>query len=425
MTLAKLAEIGPEIDRNWRRFDYDTTVFSRIACDVLARTDRDELDLPALAARTASARHLPARASSFGDARVLVWETPEFSIEVLIWHQGTTCIHEHPFCGAFQVLHGSSVHGSYRFEESRRLSAWVREGTVTSLGAELLLPGDIREIKPGPLGLCHSVFHLDAPTCSLVVRTPGEVQYFPQLDYFPPSLAVATQFSDNDPAVRHALDCTRLARRLGDDELQLRTLHTALRRLDLFRRLGVVLYMPPVSRSLRPRVVDETPTLFGELEDAVRAAILRRWLIDDCKAVRSRVHDPLQRFVLAAAMNAPSVEAMRVLLHARCPGIAPFEVIFSQVTALMESGQLTLAWGDGLPHERMLRSYLGGESQWRVMGEMSAREFDADDELNREVHVLLSRDSILSALQPFTRQLAKDSVTVSAGLASNKVEVDR
>jgi hypothetical protein len=390
MDFEGLSRLGDRIDNAWRRYDYDTRVFPELARDELLECEHADFDLAAFAQTAASHRRTSGRPSDFGDARVVAFETPAFAVEVLVWHLGSTSIHEHAFCGAFQVLRGSSIHGRYRFEEERRLSAFVRKGSVESLGTELLTAGSVREIRPGPAGLCHSLFHLDAPSCSIVVRTPGEPEHFPQMDYFPPGLALAIQNADGDAHVRRARECVWMARRLGDEDLQLRTLKAALGRLDLFRALSVVVYMPAASRTLRARIVEEIPPMFHELEHAVRGAILRRWLFSDCVRLRAGVHDPTPRFVLAAAMNAPDADALRVLVEARFPGEDAFELVCREVGALMRTGHLSVGWENEAGEEPLLRSFLRGDAA------------NASDEVN----ALFAQDSVLDALRPITQALA-------------------
>lgn len=402
--------LGNLVDQTWKRFDYDSAVFSDLAHDALAKAAIDDFDLPGFAARASSRLHVVGRASAFGDARVVGFETPMFSIELLVWHQGSTSIHEHAFCGAFQVLHGSSIHSLYRFEERRRVTTQVREGTVTALGTELLTAGDVRHIRPGRQGLCHSLFHLDAPSCSIVVRTPGELEHFPQLDYFPPSIALAIQNADDDPAVQHALDCVRMAWRLGDEELQLRALQAVLAKMDLFRALSVVMYMPPASWALRARISQEIPELFEGLEEAVYGTIQRNWLLYDCLKLRSSVHDPTQRFALAAAINAPTVDALRMLVQRRCPGEDPFEFLFRQVSALMDGGHLSVAWEPDNREEALLESFLRGGPKPATRagdaeGAARGREPQRDD-YGPQVHAVLAQDSVLRALRPIMQQLA-------------------
>src|SRR5205085_1073928 len=65
----------------------------------------------------------------------------------------------------------------------------IRLGKVALNAVELLKPGDVREINCGS-DLIHSLFHLDNPSVSIVVRTPDEPDSGPEFEYKPPSLAI-------------------------------------------------------------------------------------------------------------------------------------------------------------------------------------------------------------------------------------------
>ena len=56
---------------------------------------------------------------NFADPPITIYSGPRFHIDVYFWFEGTTAIHQHAFCGAFQVLLGSSIHSWYEFERPR------------------------------------------------------------------------------------------------------------------------------------------------------------------------------------------------------------------------------------------------------------------------------------------------------------------
>src|SRR5205807_1953880 len=108
----------------------------------------------------------------------------------LFWMDGTTAIHEHAFTGAFGVLHGSSVQSTYSFTPEKAASQRLVVGQTQFLTSELLNRGDIRAIHSGQ-SLIHSLFHLDRPSVSIVVRSSsklGDVR--PQYFYLKPHLAI-------------------------------------------------------------------------------------------------------------------------------------------------------------------------------------------------------------------------------------------
>jgi hypothetical protein len=54
--------------------------------------------------------------ATFGDPPLTLFSGPRFHIDVYYWLDGTTSVHQHSFCGAFQVLIGSSIHSQYSFQ---------------------------------------------------------------------------------------------------------------------------------------------------------------------------------------------------------------------------------------------------------------------------------------------------------------------
>src|SRR5262249_36958894 len=68
---------------------------------------------------------------------IAVYVGRRFYIEVLFWIDATTDIHQHGFDGAFCVLEGSSVHSTYRFHESHRLSVRMLLGDLVHQNSEV------------------------------------------------------------------------------------------------------------------------------------------------------------------------------------------------------------------------------------------------------------------------------------------------
>ena len=92
----------------------------------------------------------------------------------------TASIHQHAFSGAFRVVTGSSLHSEYEFVEQARVSQLLLLGEVRTQRLEALTRGDVRRITSGRAGLVHSLFHLDQPSVTLVIRTYGEPWAQPQ-----------------------------------------------------------------------------------------------------------------------------------------------------------------------------------------------------------------------------------------------------
>src|SRR5947209_9986100 len=101
------ATLGAELESQWRKQNYDEAVFASIAADGLRRAD-----LPArvsawdVVAWSLQQTELPRQRdlqAKFGDPPITLYSGPRFHIDLYFWFEGTTAIHQHAFCGAFQV----------------------------------------------------------------------------------------------------------------------------------------------------------------------------------------------------------------------------------------------------------------------------------------------------------------------------------
>ena len=240
----------------------------------------------------------------FSEPPVSLYRGAHFDISALTWLDGTTSIHQHAFCGAFHVLHGSSIHSRYRFT-SWAVSEFRQRaiaGELELVDIEVLRPGDTRVIARGDV-LIHSLFHMLRPSVTIVIRTITddpelEVQY----DYRWPGLA-------HDPFQRHAPSIRkhqylRMLRVLDAGAFQAH-LAQVLATSDLFLAYTLVAEETLISGNL-----DATRQLAGlctQLTDAERALLVKTAQHDllsqtiiDC---RRKLHEPSHRFLLALLLN--------------------------------------------------------------------------------------------------------------------------
>jgi len=133
--------------------------------------------------------------SAFGQPEIVVFDTPRFYIQMLFWLDGTTDIHQHTFSGAFHVLVGSSLHSVYEFRNPESVSAHLRVGDLELRETRLLEQGQTVEIRSGE-NFIHSLFHLDTPSVTVVIRTHNDPGTEPQFTYLPPHLAVDPLHND-------------------------------------------------------------------------------------------------------------------------------------------------------------------------------------------------------------------------------------
>lgn len=192
-------KLGAEVEILWRDRNYDESVFPDIAAQALR-----EANLPAKVSAweviewtmrqtvLPDQKDLPGR---FGDPPITIYNSPRFHIDVYFWLEGTTAIHQHSFCGAFQVMHGSSIHSWYEFERSESINAFTEIGNMNLKLCELLSVGDVQTIQPGRQYI-HGLFHLEQPSATIVVRTHKSPLFMPQFSYFKPHLAIDPFFEE-------------------------------------------------------------------------------------------------------------------------------------------------------------------------------------------------------------------------------------
>ena len=192
-------KLGESIEELWRDANYDEEVFA-----VIAKKALEESNLPQKVSAweiidwTLSQTNLPEQRDlhgNFGEPPITLYNAPRFHIDVYFWLEGTTAIHQHAFCGAFQVLHGSSIHSWYEFERSDKINIFTEVGEMSLKVCEILEVGDVQEILAGRQYI-HSLFHLEQPSVTIVVRTHKSPLYLPQYTYHKPSLAVDPFFEE-------------------------------------------------------------------------------------------------------------------------------------------------------------------------------------------------------------------------------------
>src|SRR5262249_54640834 len=126
--------------------------------------------------------------STFGEPPLTVYNDGCVLIDVYHWLDGSTSIHQHAFAGAFFVLEGASVETVYDFRVEHRYNAQVLTGELVTQEVRLNTRGTCNPIRAGQQFI-HSLFHLDKPSVSIVIRidTPWAL---PQYEYWWPSIAI-------------------------------------------------------------------------------------------------------------------------------------------------------------------------------------------------------------------------------------------
>ncbi|MEM9479192.1 MAG: hypothetical protein AAGA58_05950 [Verrucomicrobiota bacterium] len=311
--------LASEIDRRWRDKDFDTASFPTIATESLrAARLHEQIDPLAPAKDVIRALEIPPQqdlSATFGEPPITVFQNDRFFIDVYYWLDGTTLIHEHGFCGAFAVMEGSSIHTRFDFREQRHFNRRLSIGELTVKSCELLEVGDVCEIPAGA-DLVHSLFHLDRPSVSVVVRTSASWTA-PQRHFLWPNVALASVSMPHQTRRRQCLEM--LAK--TDHEAFLIELQSALNRVppDEFAFLVIALRIHLGKTKELARTLDRIDARHHELLEALVPAIIHQKRMLKLIDTRAKTSDPEERHLLALLLNARDNASFRKLATRRWP----------------------------------------------------------------------------------------------------------
>ncbi|MFZ9919752.1 MAG: hypothetical protein ACO3FQ_01160 [Terrimicrobiaceae bacterium] len=337
---AYFTELGNSVYTRWKKANFSLEAFPEIAVKALkAKPAFQHVDLQKFTRDFLLHDEQPFQSvSGFGQPELIVYDNPKFYIQALFWLDGTTDIHQHEFSGAFQVFKGSSIHSRYAFENAEPITAHFRLGDLKLQETRLLECGDTVPIVSGRACI-HSLFHLETPSVTIVIRTHSDPGTGPQFTYLPPHLAV-------DPVQGDSLTLRR------------KQLLDVLERTGSFEYPGLVLKMIGLldfergffvlqnaqSHLQNLGVWDEVWAAFSKKHGALAKPVLPTLLEilrrDALVAMRATIEDPDHRFLLALLLNLESREAILAMVAQRYPG-DPLKNIFQwalEMTVCAESG---------------------------------------------------------------------------------------
>ena len=336
-------KLGHTVLERWRQQNFSLEVFPELAQIAIDEAPPSEnVDLEEMIHEFLANDDQPFQSQSgFGQPELLAFNDPRFYIQILFWMEGTTEIHQHEFSGAFHVMHGSSVHSEFEFAAAQSVTPHIRIGELHTKKIELLEAGRTVPISSGRECI-HSLFHLDTPSVTVVVRTHHDPGTGPQYNYLPPHIAL-------DPI--HADALTMRRKQLLDvlenlDHPEYVTLvNEMIGRLDFERGFSTLLHTMP-----RLQYIDEwQPVLeafqqkHGELAKGVAdtlAECLRRETISQ---MRHHIDNPDHRFFLALLMNVQNRADILSLISERFPDQSPIEMILGWAEELLELTDFGLA----------------------------------------------------------------------------------
>ena len=320
-------ELGNTVLERWKRENFSLAKFPEIARTALdARSPAEHVDLAALIREFLLSDEQPFQTmSGFGQPEIVAYNHPRFYIQLLFWLDGTTDIHQHEFSGAFHVMTGSSIHAHYGFENAQSVTPHLRVGDVKMKNIELLETGRTVPIVSGQ-SCIHSLFHLDTPSVTVVVRTQHDPGTGPQFNYLPPHVAMDPVFADELTMRRKQL--LDVLEQVGDPayaELVLQMLEE----LDFERGFFILQHCMNALHQLGEweSALDVFTTKHGELASGIATTLEEGLRRDIIKEMRGSITEPEHRFFLALLMSVTSKADFLALVAQRFPDQPSVETI--------------------------------------------------------------------------------------------------
>jgi len=344
-------KLGLEIEEAWRRQDYSEEIFPKLATDALCRADLpSKLSAWEVIEWTLAQSELPPQkdpGGNFGDPPITVFVAPRFYIDVYFWLNGTTAIHQHGFCGAFQVMLGSSIHSWYEFERSESVNSFLETGELSLKVCELLKLGDVKPILAGRQYI-HSLFHLDQPSATIVVRTEKSPLFLPQFSYHKPHIAL-------DPFFEHETTTKKLqsvgplfqtdhpdADRLVSKLLEEADFHTSFTILSSVHNhlsgsfLGQLFNLDGPAARFRA-FLDITARRHGVKGARLHEVFAHRDRVNEIVRRRGYVTAPEHRFFFALLLNVDGRDRIFSLIKTRFPDVDPLDKVLDWVHDLAKT----------------------------------------------------------------------------------------
>lgn len=301
--------MGKEITTMWKVHDYKEDALPNVAEEYFSNNNiHEEINVYELLLYMSKPNDLAPIQSfyNFSDLPVNVFKHPKFFIEVLFWSNGTTTTHNHAFSGCFYVVHGQSLNIEYDFKEKDKVNSRFRIGDFSINVAEHLKKGDYRKIKQGT-GLIHTVFHLDKPSVSLVVRTYQNQDAMPQLEYRFPYIGLDPD--QQDACVVKKFQALSVLRSINAPEF-MSLFEQAINESSpdelywIYRGFDFASLSDEEAASINSIIAN---TKYGkEILEVVRREKIVRHIVN----LRAQTQDAKTRTILACLMNLPTRDAI-------------------------------------------------------------------------------------------------------------------
>lgn len=334
-------ELGEKVEAAWRLRNYDEEAFPALAADALRAADIPSQisawDVIEWALRETELPPQRDPNGNFGDPPITLYVGPRFHVDVYFWLEGTTAVHQHGFAGAFQVLMGSSIHSWYDFERTESINSFAEIGSMSLKLCELLEKGSVQEILAGRQYI-HSLFHLDQPSATIVVRTDKSPLYLPQFSYFKPSLAVDPFFSHETTSKKlQSLSALFRAKhpetdRMAAELLENSDFQTSFEILGMLHDFVTSGHVEQLFNLSQPAnrfeaFLDIVRRRHGDRADVLPEVFAHRRTVSEIVRRRSYVTNTEHRFFLALLMNVAGRDRIFSLIRQRFPDADPLEKV--------------------------------------------------------------------------------------------------
>jgi hypothetical protein len=382
-------KLGRTVLERWRERNFSLEVFPELSRTAIDEAPPSEnVDIEEMIHEFLFNDDQPFQSeSSFGQPELIAFNDTRFYIQILFWLEGTTEIHQHEFSGAFHVMGGSSVHSEFDFVGARSVTPHIRTGDLRVKRIELLETGRTVPITSGR-GCIHSLFHLDTPSITMVIRTHHDPGTGPQYNYLPPHIAINPLNADSLTARRkQLLDVLETT----EDPDYGTHVNEMMGRLDFERGFNMLRHAMPRLKELDEwdEVLATFQNKHGELALGVPDTLAECLRRETISRMRHFIVNPEHRFFLALLMNVQNRDDIFALVTRRFPGSSPIDTILGWAEELVEPDDFGLTLLDAAFPETPDIDF---EEQSRLLIDVlkNALEEKTDENDSREIKAELS-----------------------------------
>lgn len=378
--------LGASLERAWSQADRDEERFADIAAEHLdGLAERFDLEAfcDAMLEPSRGGRQHLAPLGAFGQPGFTAFHGEGFVVETYVWTDSMSAIHNHPFCGAFTVLHGSSVHAVYRTSRAARAGARGQLLDVRLAQLAQVQAGEIHKFSLRRYPLVHALIHVPVPSVSMVIRTVRTEGYF---RYLPPSIGLPMEALPEPAARRVALLETLV--RIGHPSALPRVCQ-ALRAADFETAVHLLsVTWPGADDETRAALWEANAVLHGDRQEAIERALRRAQRLEEASGIRHALRETNHRLCATVLGYA---EGREQVLRALGPDAAALLHEFVDDAGLFapdEAASATIAHAlvDGLDDAALLEA-------------LHQRYDEAAIVSQRDAVLAYARDSIFSVLR--------------------------